>query len=161
VPIIKRALLWSVIGSLTAVAIWSALGAILWQLSLPHASVPELLSELLFGFTSSAIWAMLTATIAAPAYVVVFSVWQLLRGRLPPMSDASYTRALLSLALALPAIAALVWSFGHNDGLPFHWDRVKQIAVLALLSCWGGVWIPQHYLRQLKGVLNTGAADSP
>lgn len=157
--ILKRSLLWSVVGSLTAVLIWSTLGALVWQWNLPHASIPEVLSELLFAFTSSAIWALLTAAIAAPAYVVVFSLWQLLRGRLPQMRPTSYTRALLSLALALPAAAVLVWSFGHNDGLPFNWSRVDQIALLAILSCWGGVWAPQHFLKQLKGVLSTATAD--
>jgi hypothetical protein len=153
VQILKRALWWSVVGSLTAVVIWSALGAILWQLKLPHESIPEVASEMLFAFLSSAMWALIVAAIAAPAYVIVLSAWQLLRGHLRDVSTTSLTGALLSLLLALPAIAAIVWSFGHNDGLSFNWPRVQQIALLAILSCWGGVWIPQRGLRQLKGVL--------
>jgi hypothetical protein len=153
VQILKRALLWSVTGSLAAVAIWSALGAIVWQLSLPHASPPDVISELLFGFMSSAVWAMIVAAFAAPVYVVVFGVWQLFRERLRNVRDTSYNRALVSLALALPAAAAIVWSFGHTHDLPFDWSRVKQAAPLAILACWGGVWIPQRLLRQLRGVL--------
>jgi hypothetical protein len=152
VRILKRALLWSVSGSLTAVAIWSALSAILWVLNLPHASVPVLLSELVFGFVSSAIWALIVASIAAPVYVVLFALWQRLRGRLH-VRDTSYNRALLSLALALPAAAAIVWNFGHTRGLPFDWMRVAQIAPLAILGCWGGVWLPQRILEYLKNVL--------
>jgi len=154
VQILKRALLWAVAGSLTAVAIWSALSALLWVSSLPHTSVPNLLSEVVFGFVNSAIWALIVASIAAPIYVVLFALWQRLRIRLP-VRDTSYNRALLSLALALPAAAAIVWSFGHTRGLPFDWTRVAQIAPLALLGCWGGVWFPQRILRQLKNVLVT------
>jgi hypothetical protein len=152
VQILKRALLWSVVGSLTAVAIWSALSAILWVLNLPHTSVPNLLSEMVFGFVSSAIWALIVASIAAPVYVVLFALWQRLRGRLH-VRDTSYSRALLSLALALPAVAAIVWNFGHTRSLPFDWARVAQVAPLAILSCWGGVWFPQRILRQLNNVL--------
>ena len=152
--ILKRALLWSVVGSLTAIVIWSALSAMLWVLNLPHASIPELLSELVFGFVSSAIWALIAASYAAPVYVVLFALWQQQRGRVH-VRDTSYNRALLSLALALPAAAAIVWSFGHTRGLPFDWTRVAQIAPLALLGCWGGVWFPQRILRQLKNVLVT------
>ena len=148
----KRALLWAVVGSLTAVVIWSALSALLWVFNLPHASVPDLLSEIVFGFLSSAIWALIVASIAAPVYVVVFALWQQQRGRLH-VRDTSYNRALLSLALALPAAAAIVWSFGHTRGLPFDWARVAQIAPLAILGCWGGVWIPLRIVRQLRGVL--------
>jgi hypothetical protein len=155
VQILKRALLWSVVGSLTAVVIWSALGAILWQLKLPHGSIPEVASEIVFAFLSSAMWALIVAAIAAPAYAIVFSAWQLLRGRLPHVSATGLTGAVLSLLLALPAITAIVWSFGHNDGLSFDWPRVQQIVPLAILSCWGGVWVPQRYLEQLKGVLET------
>jgi hypothetical protein len=153
VQILKRALLWSVVGSLVAVVIWSALAAIVWQLSLPHASLPNVISEILFGFLSSAIWAMLVAAFAAPAYAVVFSVWQLLQGRLRHVRDTSFNRALLSLVLGLPAAAAIVWSFGHTHDFSFDWARVKQVALLAILSCWGGVWIPQRFLKQLEGVL--------
>ena len=149
--IFKRALLWSVMGSLTAVVIWSVLSALLWVLDLPHASVPDLLSELVFGFVSSAIWAMIVASIAAPVYVVVFALWQQL-GRVH-VRDTSYNRALLSLALALPAAAVIVWNFGHNSSLPFNWPRVAQVAPLAILGCWGGVWFPQRFMRQLEGVL--------
>jgi len=67
--------------------------------------------------------------------------------------DTSYNRALLSLALALPAAAAIVWNFGHTRGLPFDWTRVAQIAPLAILGCWSGVWLPQRILRPLEGVL--------
>lgn len=152
--IFKRALLWSVMGSLTAVVIWSALSAIVWVLNLPHASVPNLLSEVVFGFVSSAIWALIVAAFAAPVYVAVFALWQQQRGRLH-VRDTSYNRALLSLALALPAAAAIVWNFGHTRSLPFNWSRVEQIGPLAILACWGGVWFPQRILRQLKTVLVT------
>jgi hypothetical protein len=150
---LKRALLWAVVGSLTAVVIWSALAAILWQFELPHVSVRDIATETAFGFASSMVWALMAAAVAAPAYVIVFALWQLLRGRLSRRNDTNYTRALLCFALALPPIAALVWGFGHTASLPFDWRRVEQIAPLALLSCWGGVWIPQRYLQQLKGVL--------
>lgn len=150
--ILKRALLWSVVGSLTAVVIWSALSAILWVLNLPHASIPDLLSEMVFGFVSSAIWALIAASFAAPVYVVIFASWQWLRLR---VRDTSYNRALLSLALALPAAATIVWNFGHTRNLPFNWSRVAQAAPLAILSCWGGVWLPQRLLRQLRNVLVT------
>jgi hypothetical protein len=157
VQILKRALLWAVAGSLTAVVIWSALSAILWVLNLPHTSVPNLLSEVVFGFVSSAIWALIVASIATPVYVVIFALWQRLRIRLR-VRDTSYNRALLSLALALPATAAIVWNFGHTRGLPFGWMRVAQIAPLAILGCWGGVWFPQRMLKPLEGVLSSRSA---
>jgi hypothetical protein len=154
VQILKRALLWSVVGSLTAVVIWSALSALLWVLNLPHASARDLASETLFGFLSSAIWALIVASIAAPVYVVIFGLWHRLRIRLHPR-DTTYTRALLSLALALPAAAAIVWNFGHTRSLPFNWARVEQVGPLAILACWGGVWLPQRILRPLTNVLVT------
>ena len=150
--ILKRALLWSVVGSLTAVVIWSALSALLWVLNLPHSSALNLISEMLFGFVSSAIWALIVGSIAAPIYVVVFGLWQQLR---PRVRDTSSNRALLSLALALPAATAIVWNFGHARSLPFNWARVEQVAPLAILACWGGVWLPQRILRPLRNVLVT------
>ena len=151
--IFKRALLWSVAGTLAAVVIWSALGAIFWEWSINRVPIRDVLANFLAGFVGSAIFALVVGAICAPAYVIVFALWQLSRDRMPAWRNTTLNRALICLALALPPVIALVWGFGHTNNLPFNWSRTAVIAPLALVSCWAGVWLPPRIFAQLKSVL--------
>ena len=150
----KRAALWAGVGSLIGVTLWSAIGGPLWFFSYNPVSV-ESLQAIPWIIAGSAVWAVVIGVIAAPVYFIVFAIWQRLAGRWPALDGAMH-RSIASLAVALPP--ALLLAHGFASGISFDWAVAGRVFPIALLSFWGGVWLPRRLVPSLRPPFGVAAA---
>ncbi len=154
----KRAAFWAGLGSLIGVTIWSVVGGPLWFFYYNAASA-EALQTIPLVIAGSAVWAAVIGAVAAPIYFVVFAVWQHLARRWPALEASAMHRNLATLSVAVPP--AMMLAYGFASGIGFDWGMASRVFPIALLSFWGGVWLPRRLIASLRGPFGVAAAQRP
>ena len=145
--------MWALSGSLIGVVLWSALAAVTWQFYYPPESVRDALVSLPWAFVGAAIWALVIAAVAAPCYAIVFAMWQVCLRRRPELDATARRQAVAALVLGAPPALMLTWGFSTSVGFPFNWLEAARVFPLAIVSCWGAVWLPRRIIPTLRGQL--------
>jgi hypothetical protein len=146
--VVRLSALWALSGAATGVVLWSVLGGTVWQLLAPTPSFGSVLRHLPLAILGSAMWAVVIGVVATPAYFVVFTIWQLVVRRWPHLEATPRRRTLAMLGLGAPP--TLMLTYGFASGVEFDWQMAALIFPLALVSCWGGVWIPRRLVPALR-----------
>lgn len=138
---IGRAALWAVSGGLLAACVWSAVAAVL------YAPTPEWATAFIFAFY----FAGFVALVATPFYTLAFALWASWTARHPKTESTPLRTVFFSLALAAPAVLAVLMSYlapFHNLG-PFYRETLS-VAPLVLASAWLGVLVPRLVVPPLR-----------
>ncbi|MDQ3519941.1 MAG: hypothetical protein M3466_16265 [Gemmatimonadota bacterium] len=155
--LVKRALAWAVSGSLIGVILWALIGGTLALVYHPSQTLAETLRDWALSVAFTGFWAVFIAAIAAPAYSILFGLWQLVLRRHPYLDATAKRQAIGAFALAAPPAVMLTVGFATSIGFAFDWQEAAQTFPIAILSCGGAVYLPRRLVPMLRRPLGAPA----
>ncbi len=112
-----------------------------------------------FTVAGTGLWAVVIAAIAAPAYTVVFALWQLVLRRWPDLDRTSRQRAVAAAGLGLPPVVMLTLGFSSSIGFPFDWRQAAWVFPTSALTCWSAIYLPRVLVPILRVPLGAPPAN--
>jgi hypothetical protein len=157
VVLVKRAVLWALTGSLVGVVLWALVAGTFWLATHPMPTLSETARMWPLSVLGTGFWALFVAAVAAPAYSIVFALWQLLLRRRPDLDATAGRRALAAAGLAAPPAVILTLGFASASGFPFDWREAAWVFPVSAFTCWGAVYLPRHLVPALRRPLGAPA----
>jgi hypothetical protein len=157
--LVKRAVLWALASSLLGVVLWAVIAGTVWLAIHPMPTLAETVRAWPLSVAGTGFWALFIGAIAAPAYSVVFSLWQLLLRRRPELDATRARRALTAAGLGTPPVVMLTVGFATTSGFPFDWREAAWVLPVSAITCWGAVYLPRRIVPSLRPPLGAAAGS--